>query len=140
MHLETTFLHGDLDEEIYMKYVEGFTMKGKNELVCKLKKSLYGLKQSPRMLYWKFNTYMQGIGFTKIISYNCVYYKLVGDCVIYFFLYVDDVLIIGNEKESIRVVKTQLSSKFNRKDFGAPNFISGMEIKRDWSKIELSLN
>jgi hypothetical protein len=49
MDVKTTFVHGDLEEEIYMKQPEGFVVKGKKELVCKLKKSLYGLKQSPRM-------------------------------------------------------------------------------------------
>ena len=58
MHVKTMFLHGDLDEEIYMKQPEGFIVEGKKELVCKLKKSLYGLKQSPRMWYWNFNTYI----------------------------------------------------------------------------------
>ena len=53
MDVKTTFLHGDLEEEIYMKQPEGFVVKGKKELVCKLKKSLYGLKQSPRMWYQK---------------------------------------------------------------------------------------
>jgi len=51
MDVKTTFLHEDLEEEIYMKQPEGFVVKGKKELVCKLKKSLYGLKQSPRMWY-----------------------------------------------------------------------------------------
>jgi hypothetical protein len=54
MDVKTTFLHGDLEEEIYMKQPEGFVVKGKKELVYKLKKSLYGLKQSPRMWYQKF--------------------------------------------------------------------------------------
>ena len=51
MDVKTSFLHGDLEEEIYMKQPEGFMVKGKKELVCRLKKSLYGLKQSPRMWY-----------------------------------------------------------------------------------------
>jgi hypothetical protein len=55
MDVKTTFLHGDLEEEIYMKQPKGFVVKGKKELVCKLKKSLYGLKQSPRMWYQKFD-------------------------------------------------------------------------------------
>lgn len=49
--VKTTFLHGDIEEEIYMKQPEGFVVKGKKEIVCKLKMSLYGLKQSPRMWY-----------------------------------------------------------------------------------------
>jgi hypothetical protein len=59
MDVKTTFLHGDLEEEIYMKQPEGFAVKGKKELVCKLKKSLYGLKQSPRMWYQKFDTFIR---------------------------------------------------------------------------------
>ena len=53
MDLKTPFLHGDLEEEIYMKQPEGFVVKGNKELVCKMKKSFYGLNKSPRMLYKK---------------------------------------------------------------------------------------
>jgi hypothetical protein len=60
MDVKTSFLHGDLEEEIYMKQPEGFVVKGKKELVCKMKKSLYGLKQSPRMWYQKFDTVYVG--------------------------------------------------------------------------------
>jgi len=74
-------------------------MKGKKELVCKLKKSLYGLKQSHRMWYQNFDTFMQGLGFIRGKVYNCVYFKLIGDRVIYLLLYVDDMLLIGNDKE-----------------------------------------
>ena len=58
MDLKTTFLHGDLEEEIYMKKPQGFMVKGNKELVCRLKKSFYGLNQSPRMGYQKFDTYI----------------------------------------------------------------------------------
>ena len=58
MDVKTTFLHGDLEEEIYVKQPEWFMVKGKKELVCKLNKSLYGLKKSPRMWYQKFDTYI----------------------------------------------------------------------------------
>ena len=75
MDVKTTFLHGDLDEEIYMKQLEGFTIKGKKELVYKLKKSLYGLKQTPRMWYQKFDTYIQELGFVRSQVDHCVYYK-----------------------------------------------------------------
>jgi hypothetical protein len=101
MDVKKTFLHGDLEEEIYMKQPEGFVVKGKKELVCKLKKSLYGLKQSPRMWYQKFDTYMLGLGFTRSKEDHCVYFKLIGDHLIYLVLYVDDMLLIGNNKEII---------------------------------------
>jgi hypothetical protein len=101
MDVKTTFPHGDLEEEIYMKQPEGYAVKGKKELVCKLKKSLYGLKQSPRMWYQKFDTYMLGLGFTRSKEDHYVYFKLIGDHLIYLVLYVDDMLLIGNNKEII---------------------------------------
>ena len=63
MDIKTTFLHGYLEEEIYMTQLEHSMVKGKGHLVCKLKKSLYGLKQSPRMWYQKFDTYVLSLGF-----------------------------------------------------------------------------
>jgi hypothetical protein len=96
-----------------------------------MKNSLYGLKQSPRMWCQKFDTYMLGLGFTRSKEDNYVYFKLIGDHLIYLVLSVDDMLLIGNNKEIIQDVETQLSSKFDMKDLGASNFILGMEIKRD---------
>jgi hypothetical protein len=61
MDVKTMFLHGDLEEEIYMKQPKGFTVKGKKDLVCKLKRSLHDLKQTPRMWYQTFDTYILGI-------------------------------------------------------------------------------
>jgi len=140
MDVKTTFLHGDLEEEIYMKQLEGFVVKGKKELVCKLKKSFYGLKQSPRMWYQKIDAFMLGLGFTRSKEDHCVYFKLIGDHLIYLVLYVDGMLLIGNNKEIIQDVKTQLSSKFEMKDIDASKFILGMEIKRDQKKRKLWLN
>ena len=101
MDVKTTFLHGNLEEEICMKQPEGYAMKGKKEPVCKMKKSLYGLKQSPRMWYQKFDTYMLGLGFARSKEDHCVYFKLIGDHLIYLVFYVDDMLLIGNNKEII---------------------------------------
>jgi hypothetical protein len=113
MDVKTTFLHGDLEEEIFMKQPEGYAVKGKKELVCKLKKSLYGLKQSPRMWYQKFDTYMLGLGFTRSKEDHCVYSKLIGDHLIYFVLYVDDMLLIGNNKEIMLDTPTTLRGGVN---------------------------
>jgi hypothetical protein len=140
MDVKTTFLHGDLEEEIYIKQPEGFVVKGKKELVCKLKKSLYGLKQSPRMWYQKFYTYILGLGFVRSRADHCVYSKQVGNHFIYVVLYVDDMLLVGNNVDVIKEVKSQLSSKFDMKDLGVANFILGMEIKRDRANRKLQLN
>jgi hypothetical protein len=109
-------------------------VKGKKELVCKMEKSLYGLKQSPTMWYKKFDTYVLGLGFTRSKEDHCVYFELIGDHFIYLALYVDDMLLIGNNTKIIKDVKTQLSSKFDMKDLDASNFILGMEIKIDRKK------
>jgi hypothetical protein len=114
-------------------------MKGKKELICKMKKSLYGLKQSPRMWYQNFDTYMLGLGFARSREDQCVYFKLIGDHLIYLVLYVDDVFI-GNNKDIIKDVKTYSSSKFDMKDIGVVNLVLGMEIKRDRKNKKLWLN
>jgi hypothetical protein len=83
---------------------------------------------------------MLGLGFTRSKVDHCVYFKLIDDRLIYLVLYVDDMLLIGNDKAIIQDVKTQLSSKFDMKDLGDTNSILGMEIKRDWEKRKLWLN
>jgi hypothetical protein len=140
MDVNTTFLHGDIEEEIYMKHPKSFVVKGNKELVCKMKKSMYGLKQSPTMWYQKFDTYVLGLGFTRRKEDHCVYFKLIGAHLIYLVLYVDDMFLVGNNKEIIQDVKTQLSSKFDMKDLGVANFILSMEIKRHWKNMKLWLN
>ena len=77
------------------------------------------------MWYKKFDTYMMGLGFTRNKEDHFVYFKLIGDHLIYLVLYVDDILFIGN-KEIIQDVKNQWSSKFDMKDLDASNFILGM--------------
>ena len=69
-----------------------------------------------------------------------MYFKLIGHCVIYLVLYMDDMLLIRNDREIIQDLKTQLFSKFDMKDLGAANYILGMEIKRDRAKRKLWLN
>jgi hypothetical protein len=140
MDVKTTFLHGDLEEEIYMKQHEGFVVKGKKELVCKLKRSLYGIKQSPRMWYQNFDTYIISLGFVRSKVDLCIYSKEEGGHFIYVALYVDDMLLIGNNMEAIKEVKKKISSKFNMKDLSAAKFILGMEIKRDRAARNLWLN
>jgi len=114
-----------------MKQPEGFTVRGEEELVCNLKKSLYDLKQSPRMRYHKFDTYIQQLGFTRGQADHCVYSNKVGEHFIYVVLYVDDMLLVGDNMDLRKGVKVQLSPNFDMKDLGAAHFILGMEIKRD---------
>jgi hypothetical protein len=110
MDVKTTFLHGDLKEEIYMSQPEHFVENGKGNLVFKLKKSLYGLKQSPRMWYQKFDTYVLSLEFLRSKSDHCVYYKPENGHILIIVLYVDDMLFIGNGKRMISDLKSQLAA------------------------------
>eukprot|EP00253_Pinus_taeda_P003268 PITA_03268 len=88
----------------------------------------------------KFDAFIRGLGFTGSKENHCVYFKLIGDHVISLVLYVDDMLLVGNDKEIIQDLKTHLSFKFDMKYLGAANYILGMEIKRDRTKRKLWLN
>ena len=111
LHLEqldvkTTFFHGNLDEEIYMAQPHGFAVKGKENLVCKLNKSLYGLKQEARQWYLKFDSFMHEHGYSRCHSDHCVYFKrLDDDSYIILCLYVDDMLVVGSNIDHIKGLK-----------------------------------
>ena len=118
LHLEqldvkTTFLHGDLEEDLYMIQPEGFTIQGQENLVCKLKKSLYGLKQAPRQWYKKFDSFIHRIKFKRCEANHCYYVKSFGNSFdnsfIILLLYVDDMLIAWSSIEEIKNLKKELS-------------------------------
>ncbi|KAE8693764.1 putative galacturonosyltransferase-like 4 [Hibiscus syriacus] len=102
LHLEqldvkTAFLHGDLEEEIYMRQPEGFIEADKKNLVCRLKKSLYGLKQAPRQWYKKFDSFMSSSGFTRCQADHYCYIKRFDNSFIILLLYIDDMLVAGSD-------------------------------------------
>ncbi|CAL9015461.1 unnamed protein product, partial [Prunus brigantina] len=140
LDVKTAFLHGDLEEEIYMSQPEGFKVAGKENWVCKLQKSLYGLKQSPRQWYKRFDRFMIGQKYTRSHYDHCVYFRKLQDgTFIYLLLYVDDMLIACKSKVEIERLKTQLSNEFEMKDLGEARKILGMEIERDRAKGKISL-
>ena len=130
MDVKTAFLHGDLEEEIYMQQPQGFEVKGKEKLVCKLQKSLYGLKQAPRQWYKKFDSFMKNSGFLRCEADHCCYIKRFDGSYIILLLYVDDMLIVGANLHEIDKLKRNLSEEFAMKDLGAAKQILGMRIIR----------
>nr|CAN77134.1 hypothetical protein VITISV_039954 [Vitis vinifera] len=145
LHLEqldvkTAFLHGDLEEDLYMIQPEGFIVQGQENLVCKLRKSLYGLKQAPRQWYKKFDNFMHRIGFKRCEANHCCYFKSFDNSYIILLLYVDDMLIAGSDIEKINNLKKQLSKQFAMKDLGAAKQILGMRIIRDKANGTLKLS
>ena len=145
LHLEqldvkTTFLFGDVEEDIYMIQPEGFILQGQENLFCKLRKSLYGLKQAPRQWYKKFDSFMHRIGFKRYETDHCYYVKFFYNSYIILLLYVNDMLIAGSSIEEINNLKKQLSKQFTMKDLGAAKQILGMRIIRDKGNGTLKLS
>ena len=105
LDVKTAFLHGDLEENLYMIQPEGFTVQGQENLVCKLKKSLYGLKQAPRQWHKKFDSFMHRIGFKRCEANHCCYVKSFDNSYIILLLYVDDMFIAGSSIKEINNLK-----------------------------------
>jgi len=140
MDVKIAFLNGELDEEIYMDKPVGFVADGQERKVCKLKRSIYGLKQSSRKWYVRFHRAVLFNKFTMIEEDHCVYIKRSKGSFIILSLYVDDILLAGNDKDMIVSTKGWLSSNFEMKDMGEADYILGVKIFRDRSKKLLGLS
>ena len=126
---------------LFRSQPEGYEVKGKEKLVCKLKKSLYGLNQGPRQWYLKFDKFMSEQGYTRCHSDHCVYLKKKNDgSYIILLLYVDDKIVAGSNIQEINVFKIKLPNSFAMKDLGDANQILGMRISRDRKNRKLTLS
>nr|GEV64424.1 zinc finger, CCHC-type [Tanacetum cinerariifolium] len=124
MDIKTTFLNGDLEEEVYMKQPEGFIMPCNEHKMCKLVKSLYGLKQAPKQWHQKFNEVVLSSGFLLNQYDKCVYSKFHSSGKgVMICLYVDDMLIFETDQNQVDKAKKFLSSKFSMKDMGEADII-----------------
>ena len=133
LDVKIAFLHGDLEEKIYIDQSKGFEEAGKQHMICRLKKSLYGLKQALRQWYKKFDSFMVGHGYTKTDADHCVYVRTFpSDKFIILLLYVDDMLIVGQDAKMIGDLKKELSKSFDMKDLGPAKQILDIQILRDW--------
>ncbi|KAA0032842.1 hypothetical protein E5676_scaffold359G00010 [Cucumis melo var. makuwa] len=137
MDVKTTFLNGDLGEEIYMEQPEGFIVHDQESKVCKLDKSLYDLKQAPKQCHEKFDNLLMSKGFKVNESDKCIYYKIEGRLCIIICLYVDDMLIFGSNLHVINDVKSMLNVNFDMKDLGEADVILGIKITRFENGISL---
>ena len=131
LDLKTAFLHGDLEEYIYMSQLEGFIIQGQKSLVCKLRKRLCGLKRAPRKWYKKFDSFMNRTSFQRCEADHYCYIKFFDNSYIILLLFMDDMLIAGSSTEQTNNLKKQLSKQFAMKDLGATKQILGMRIIRD---------
>ncbi|KAG6706623.1 hypothetical protein I3842_07G230600 [Carya illinoinensis] len=140
LDVKTTFLNGDLEEDIYMHQPEGFVVQGKEGSVCRLKKSLYGLNKAPRQWYKKFDNFMHSARYIRCKADHCCYVRHFDNFYIILLLYVDDMLIAGASIDEINNLKKQMSEHFAMKDLGAAKQIFGMRIVRDRVRGTLRLS
>ena len=140
MDVKTAFLNGNLDECIYMVQPDGFIAEGREHMLCKLKKSIYGLKQASRSWNICFDQAIKSYGFEQNPDESCVYKRCNGNVVIFLVLYVDDILLIGNDVGVLSSVKVWLSSQFDMKDLGEASHILGIKLLRDRKQRMLGLS
>ncbi|GJT25067.1 retrotransposon protein, putative, ty1-copia subclass [Tanacetum coccineum] len=140
MDVKTAFLNGHLSEEVYIEQPEGFVNPKYPNHVCKLKHSIYGLKQASRQWNKRFDDEIKKFGFTQNPDEPCVYLKASGSYVAILILYVDDILLMGNNIPMLQDVKSYLGRSFAMKDLGDAAYILGIKIYRDRSKRLIGLN
>ncbi|GMG39212.1 unnamed protein product [Aspergillus oryzae] len=139
MDVKTAFLNGLLDEDIYMVQPEGYTDEERPDYVCHLKRSLYGLKQSPRMWNQTIDKFMLELEFKKCKADHCIYAKWNDQDMIFVALYVDDLVLASNNDELLKSTKEALSSRFDMTDLGHLRYFLGMEIEQDLSAGRVSI-
>lgn len=134
------FLNGDLDEEIYMTLPPRYAArKGETfppNVVLKLQKSIYGLKQASRKWFLKFSSTLVGLGFRKSHSHQALFTRMTGDVYVALLVY-DDIVIASNNDEAVDQLKKDLSAAFKLRDLGPLKYFLGLEIARSQKGISV---
>ena len=138
LDIKNVFLHGDLVEEIYMEQLPEFVAQGEIGRVCRLQKSLYALKQSPRAWFGKFSEVIEKFGMQKSKFNHFVFYINSQAGIILLVVYVDDIIIIGNDMTDISSLKSFLDGQFHSQDLGMLKYFLGIEVMRSKRGIFLS--
>jgi len=135
-HLDvvTAFLHGDLDEKIYMRQPEGFATKGQEDKVCRLRKTIYGLKQGSFAWNKKLDEALTNMNFVRSKVDQGVYIRKIENKIAIIATYVDDLLLITNDKNLKISIKEDLEKKFQMKDLGKASKFLGIRITRNRAK------
>jgi Reverse transcriptase (RNA-dependent DNA polymerase) len=138
LDIKGAYLNGKLEEEIFMRQPEGFD-DGSGR-VCKLKLSLYGLKQAGRVWNKTINSHLSNMGYTRTNADPCVYYKHSSGKIVILTLWVDDIIMVGDNKDGIEATVTELKKLFEVKDLGEPKLLLGIQIIRDRTAKTITLS
>ena len=130
-HMDVTgaFLNGNLDNEIYMYQPDYFNDKNK-DLVCKLTKSIYGLKQSPKCWNDNLDKFLKDQGFVQSISDSCIYTKFINGNIFIVAVYVDDLILACKSIDDIYELKKSLSDSYEMKDLGKLEYFLGVNVSQ----------
>ena len=144
MDVKSAYLNGTIDNELYMKQPEGYVDMKNQDKVCRLKKSLYGLKQSANCWNKVIHNYLISENYIQNQADPCVYQKNIDvdgkNVILIIALYVDDIIVISNDKELLVVEKLKLRTRFEMEDLGEIKYLLGMTIKRDRANRTLSID
>ncbi|CAI7798834.1 unnamed protein product [Closterium sp. NIES-53] len=138
LDVKTAFLYGHLKEEVYMKQPPGFD--DDSDRVYKLKRTIYGLKQSTRAWYTRIDEHLLSLGFVRSECDHALYVLNKDEKKLFLLLYIDDLLLVSDSKTLVADVKTKLAAKFSMRDLGAVSHYLGMHIDRDRRNKTLALH
>ena len=137
MDVQSAFLNGEIQEEVYVQQPEGFEKKGEEHKVYRLLKALYGLRQAPRAWYTRLRKCLESLGFEKCPYEHAVYMKREGNEFLIVGVYVDDLLVTGTSVENIVKFKKQMCCEFEMSDLGKLSYYLGIEVEQGHDYIEL---
>ena len=140
LDVQTAFLHGELSEEIYMQQPPFFEDSTYPHHVCRLQKSIYGLKQSPRVWYHKLHSFLINVGYNRLKNEPNIYLRKTNTTFIIIGVYVDDIPLISNSKSCINLAKKELASVFPISDLGPMTQFLGIQVIRNRISRSISLS
>ena len=138
LDVKNAFLHGDLNETVYMFQPPGFTDTTHPNYVCRLRKSLYGLKQAPLAWYDRFATYLTKCGFRSTVSDNSLFVYKKGSDMAYLLLYVDDIVLTTSNNCLLTNIIALLSREFAMSNLGTLHHFLGISVTRKDGGLFLS--
>uniref|UniRef100_A0A2N9ISJ0 Integrase catalytic domain-containing protein n=1 Tax=Fagus sylvatica TaxID=28930 RepID=A0A2N9ISJ0_FAGSY len=138
LDVRNAFLHGFLKEEVYMIQPPGYVDPHHPQHVCRLQKSIYGLKQAPRAWFESFTTQLLNLGFQSSHADSSLFIYKEGSVIAFLLLYVDDIVLTGNNVQFITQLITNLSKVFELKDMGTLSYFLGLQIQRSLDGLSLT--
>jgi len=138
LDIETAFLNGEVEEEIYVRKPKGYE-RGDTTKVCRLVKALYGLKQAARAWHKKLDAVLASAGFTPCDADPCLYKGARNDVVVFILIFVDDLLVAAATKAAAESAKAAITAVFKAREMGEPSFFLGLHIVRDTGKGTLQV-